>query len=375
MNLARITQLSTVLLFILATVPAHSHSGSTAYLELTQDHHQASGAYWLALKDLHTAVGLDADGDGNIRFNEVKAQTSAIQQFAASNLSAFAGEEACTVQWGVLALSKLDDGIYARLPVTIACQENLQLNGLVYSGLFDFDTSHRLIGKITQADVTRTVLFSPSEQQLTWQFTGSTWLNTLTTYVEQGVIHILVGYDHLLFLLALLVPIVFASGRDKNAQSERRDLRQLSTSLLKVVTAFTLGHSVTLIAASVFGITPPIAWVETIIAVSVVVAGLNIVVPFFREACWKVAATFGLVHGFGFASVLAELALDSGHLFLSLLSFNLGVEIGQLFVVLMATPLLLLLANGAWIPTLARYGAAGVAACIGTLWVIERIPV
>jgi hydrogenase/urease accessory protein HupE len=371
------TAIHALVFFLIASMQAplvHAHSGSTAYLELTLDNNQASGAYWVALKDMHAVVDLDLDNDSNIRYTEVKQQADAITLFVQNNWRAYAGGGQCAMDWQSFALSRLDDGVYLRLPVRLLCEQGANLSSLRYSGLFDVDTSHRLIGSIRENGVNRTIIFSPGNQTASWQTESSVWWQTLVTYLEQGVIHILEGYDHLLFLLALLVPIIFAPRKYDQSPSRMLHYRQLSISLLKVISAFTAGHSVTLILASVFAISPPIAWVETIIAISVVVAGINIVVPVFRESSWRVAALFGLVHGFGFASVLSELSLDKSALALSLLSFNLGVEVGQLFVVLIAAPFLILLAQGPYLPSLARYGAAGTAVSIGAIWAFERIP-
>ena len=352
----------------------YAHSGSTAYLELTTGDSGVMGAYWIALKDLYAVMDLDLDGDSHIRYGEVKQRADAIAQFAEQHWRATASTGDCAVRWEALTLSRLDDGVYARLPLSITCGAGVELSSLTYTGLFDIDTSHRLIGKINADGEERTFVFSPNKQNYSLQVEGSGLWQTFTTYLEQGVIHILEGYDHLLFLLALLVPIIFAKQKQDDLASGFTYHRQLTVSLLKVITAFTLGHSVTLILASVFAVSPPIAWVETIIAISVVIAGINIVLPIFRESSWRVAAIFGLVHGFGFASVLAELSLAKSAMALSLLSFNLGVEMGQLLVVLVAGPIMVLLARGPYLPWFARYGAAGTAVSIGAVWAFERIP-
>jgi hypothetical protein len=146
-----------------------------------------------------------------------------------------------------------------------------------------------------------------------------------------GIEHILTGYDHLLFLLALIL----AGG----------SLLQL----LKIVTAFTLAHTVTLGLAAYDVITLPGALVEAVIALSIAyVAAENLFPRFAISRRWTISFVFGLVHGFGFSSVLKEIGLPKENLLLSLLNFNLGVEAGQAAMVLLALPLLLYVRRRPW---------------------------
>lgn len=146
-----------------------------------------------------------------------------------------------------------------------------------------------------------------------------------------GIEHILTGYDHLLFLLVLIL--------------RGRDLLQL----LKIVTAFTLAHTVTLGLAAYDVVTLPGALVEAVIALSIAyVAAENLFPRFAISRRWAVSFLFGLVHGFGFSSVLKEIGLPKENLLLSLLNFNLGVEAGQAAMVVAALPLLLYIRKRPW---------------------------
>lgn len=156
------------------------------------------------------------------------------------------------------------------------------------------------------------------------------WHQPLLRFLGQGFRHILDGPDHLLFLLCLVLPFY----------------RELKT-LVVIVTAFTIGHSVTLITAGL-GMAPASLWfpplVELLIAGSILyMAGENIIAP-NRRARWAVAAGFGLVHGFGFSFALQNtLQFAGAHIVTSLLAFNIGIELGQLLVLLILVPVLLLL--------------------------------
>lgn len=152
------------------------------------------------------------------------------------------------------------------------------------------------------------------------------WHHAFLRFVENGVLHILDGIDHLLFILCLLIPY--------------RRIRPL----VAIITSFTVAHSITLIA-SAFGLVPNALWfpplIETLIAASVVYMAIENIVGTRWQRRWMVAFGFGLVHGFGFSFALSEtLQFAGAHLLTSLLAFNLGVEIGQLIVIVIAVPLL-----------------------------------
>ena len=152
------------------------------------------------------------------------------------------------------------------------------------------------------------------------------WFQAAARFVALGFEHILDGFDHLLFVLCLVVPI--------------RRVRPL----VAVITSFTLAHSITLIAAAL-GFTPNTLWfpplIETLIAVSIVYMALENIIGPKLERRWIVAFGFGLVHGFGFAFALREsLQFAGSHLLTSLLAFNVGVELGQLLVITLAIPVL-----------------------------------
>jgi hypothetical protein len=179
--------------------------------------------------------------------------------------------------------------------------------------------------------------------------------------------HIWIGFDHILFLLSLLLPAVLLVRKDQGAQT----LRDASIDVLKVVTAFTLAHSITLTLASLQVLSLPSRWVEAAIAASVIVAALNNLFPLFRGNRPAAAFVFGLIHGFGFASVLADLGLPQGALALSLLGFNVGVELGQLAIVALFLPLAWLTRRTWFYRQLMTTGSVAIA-LIATVWLVER---
>ncbi len=188
--------------------------------------------------------------------------------------------------------------------------------------------------------------------------------------VALGMRHIAEGHDHLLFLIALLLPapMLAAGGIWRGRQPTSRALWQLT----KIVSAFTVGHSLTLIGAAVFGFTLPAQPVEIGIALSILVSAVHAWRPIFPGREPIVAAGFGLVHGLAFATVVARFGLGVQEKALSILGFNLGIELVQLLVVLAVLPSLLMLSATRFYPVFRGSGAA-IAGLAATAWIIERV--
>jgi hypothetical protein len=185
-----------------------------------------------------------------------------------------------------------------------------------------------------------------------------TWYQAATGFVALGVVHILSGIDHLLFLLCLLIPV-----------------RRLGE-ILKIITAFTIGHSITLLG-SVYDFAPAGAWfpplVETLIAVSIVYMALENILGVDLRHRWLIALLFGLVHGFGFAYGLKESLQFAGkHLLISLLSFNVGIEIGQILVLVIMLPVLALLLRRVLVGRVGMIILSAIVAHVAWHWMIER---
>ncbi|MGI4884600.1 MAG: HupE/UreJ family protein [Janthinobacterium lividum] len=199
---------------------------------------------------------------------------------------------------------------------------------------------------------------------------GDSWWRGFRSMVGLGAQHIAAGTDHLLFLLVLLLPapLLVRRGRWGPFGGVRYGLGRL----LAVVTAFTAGHSVTLLAGALGWLRLPAQPVEVLIAFSILVSAVHAWRPLFpgREA-W-VAGGFGLVHGLAFASTLGALHLGGGQLGLSLLGFNLGIELMQLFVIAATVPWLLLLSRTPAYDRV-RGGGALLAAAAALAWLAERL--
>ncbi|MDO7850640.1 HupE/UreJ family protein [Hymenobacter convexus] len=200
---------------------------------------------------------------------------------------------------------------------------------------------------------------------------GGGWWAGFRGMVALGVRHIAEGTDHLLFLLVLLLPAPLLLTKARR-WGRFGGVRYSLGRLVKVVSAFTLGHSITLLAGALGWLRLPSQPVETLIAVSILVSAMHAVRPLFPGREGWVAAGFGLVHGLAFASTLAELNLPPAPMALSILGFNIGIELMQLFVIALTVPWLLLLSQTPSYPAVRMAGAVA-AAMAALAWVVERL--
>jgi hypothetical protein len=198
---------------------------------------------------------------------------------------------------------------------------------------------------------------------------GGSWWHGFQSVFLLGVRHIAEGTDHLLFLLMLLLPatLIAAQGRWSGAGGAVRSLRET----VKIVTAFTLGHSLTLLLGAVRGAALPAQPVEVLIALSILISAVHALRPIFPGRESRIAAVFGLVHGLAFASVLRGFGFDRWTLSVGVLGFNLGVEVMQLTVVILTMPWLVMLSNSASYRFVRTAGALfGAVAASG--WIAQR---
>lgn len=195
-------------------------------------------------------------------------------------------------------------------------------------------------------------------------------LNGLRAAIVLGMRHIAAGHDHLLFLIALLLPapIMAVGGLWRGRKPARAAVWQLA----KIVSAFTVGHSLTLIGAAFFGWHLPAQPVEIGIALSILISAIHAWRPLFPGREPVVAAGFGLVHGLAFATVVSGFGLGIGEKAASILGFNVGIEIVQLGVVIAVMPALLMLARTTLYPAFRTIGA-GFAGLAAIAWIIERV--
>jgi hypothetical protein len=349
---------------------ADAHKPSDSYLTLGVDDAEVHGSWKIALRDLDFAIGLDGNGDGKITWGELRARHGAIDAYALSRLNIASAGQACPLSTTGHLVDNLSDGAYSVLQFTASCPGPISRLAIGYSLLFDIDQQHHGLLNLEQAGESRTAIFTPDAARQEFDLTTAPAHSPLLAYWIDGIWHIWRGYDHILFILTLLLPAVLQ--RDGGRWLPVASLRRAFLHTAAIVTAFTLAHSITLSLATLGVISLPSRLVESVIAASIIVAALNNLFPVVTRRLWLVAFTFGLVHGFGFASVLADLGLPKCSLLLALVGFNLGVETGQLAIVGAFLPIAFLLCGWRFYPrSVLQFGSAAVAG-IAALWFIQR---
>jgi hypothetical protein len=350
--------------------PAWAHKSSDSYLNLQLKGERISGQWDVALRDLDYALGLDVNNDGIITWGELRGLQASIGSYLLSHLTLQSDGNPCAMHVVEHLVDDHSDGAYEVLRFEADCAGPPQILQIGYDFFFDLDPQHRGLVRLEADGQTHTAVFSPNVQTWRVERGAVSWFRTFLDYINEGVWHIWSGFDHILFLCALLMPAVltYRGGRWIGVT----EFGEAFVNVVKIVTAFTLAHSITLSLAVLGFISLPSRLVESAIAVSVIAAALNNLHPVVRSGLWAVAFGFGLVHGLGFANVLTELGLPTGALAVALVSFNLGVEIGQLAIVCAILPLAYLCRHSWLYPRVVLGAGSFCIVAIAFVWLIER---
>jgi len=359
-----------VIAWLLLSLPAWAHKPSDSYLSLSVQNDHIEGQWDIALRDLADAIGLDGDGDGQLTWEEVRNKHDEIKAYALSRLALSADQQTCTTQLLEQLIDHHTDGAYSVLRFRSDCGGLIERLAVDYRLLFDIDAQHKGLLRLTQGGQTSTAIFS--RESPTQEFTvaeQSRW-NEGIQFIHEGIWHIWLGFDHVLFLLALLLPAVLI--RVQGRWQAAGDFSSVCWNVISIITAFTVAHSLTLTLAALDFVRLPSRFVESTIAASVVLAGLGNLYPTMMSRRWMIAFGFGLIHGFGFAAVLTDLGLPHDSLLLSLVSFNVGVEIGQLAIVAAFLPLAYLIRHSWSYPRVILTGGSLAVIAIALVWFTER---
>lgn len=358
-----------------------SHQTSDSFLYLNTAN--AEGRLDIAISDLQRLVNLDSDNDGQISWQELQDQQKSLDAYVQPRISISTAQASCDLSWQTPALTQHAAGYHLAFPFTVECPDPAAWT-IRYNILFDRDALHRSFLRWQHAAFNGTdshhtenqglAVLSPDAPQFTLPENASSG-SIFADYFYQGVMHLLIGYDHILFLLALLLPAIarlIMPGSSLHA-AQTIPLRSALKDTLGIVTLFTLAHSCTLALAALGIVQLPAALVEIMIALSVSGAGVVALVPAWHRYRHGLAFGFGLVHGFGFANVLADLAPTLSHQIISLAAFNLGVEAGQALLISLVLPMVFIGRHALNKITWSVAGSAyGIIAC-GMVWAWQRI--
>lgn len=357
-----LTRLLLTAVFLVCARPAGAHPAPFSYLDLHLDSSGVHGT--LVVHDLDAAHDLNVASADSLLDPAVAARfRDGLVTLLSPRLSLTFDGRPVTIDWG--AIEVVADRQSLRLAFSIAGAKPAGVTLQAY--VFPYDPIHQTFVNIYEDDALKHQAILDVTRQTADYYSGTTQgrLAVIRTFVLSGIEHIMIGPDHILFLVGLLL----LGGSLKR--------------LALIVTAFTIGHSITLSLAALDILVPPSRYIEPLIALTIVVVGADNLLVLRspkhpdRQAsdirAW-LAAVFGLIHGFGFASVLKEFGLPQAALGWSLFAFNLGVEFGQLVIVgVVATALALVHRRSErWASRVALAGSIGVILA-GLYWFIERV--
>ena len=366
----KIQRIGLVSWLVLASA-AQAHSGSTAYLQASVDGAGLSLRADYALRDLDDALGIDANDDGQLTWGELQAASPALTAYLAPRLQLSGDGSACALQpTAALQVTQHADGPYAVFYFKGLCTAAPREWQLESHALFEFDANHRALLRWQRGDESSSAVLTPTRQSARFSRQHKP-IETLMAYLHEGLAHVWSGWDHMLFIAGLFLPAAL-----RRSAGGWQPVPQLGPALLdaaKLVTAFTIAHAITLCLTALGVVSLPTRWVESLVALSVIFAGFNNLLPLAgRRLLFVLAWIFGLIHGTAIAGALLELGLPPSGRLLALLGFNLGVEAAQLLLVAILVPLAFALRHWRGYVMAVLWPGSALIAVAGLLWFIDR---
>jgi hypothetical protein len=354
---------------------AHNLGESYLYLQVYQD--RIGGRFEIALSDLNPALGLSGT-DREITPENLDERIGFLQDYYLEHVTISSEQGPLPINFTTHDVLEVGEG-FALLSFDLGGLDEVPDRlTFDYSVLLDEEPGHRGFLLVEHNWATGTfanenrisLVFSPSFHRRELDLTSSGRLRGFLALVHLGAEHMLLGLDHVFFLVALLLPSVMR--REGQGWLPLERLRPAFWNVVTIVTAFAAAHAVALTLAALGLVHLPGALVETVIAASTTLAAANILIPLFRGRVWWIIFGLSLFHGMGFAGGLMDLGALEEHLALSVFAFNLGVEVGQVLIVVVLFPLLFLIRRLKVYRKVALPVAAVGMILVSGVWVIER---
>ena len=384
-----------LMVFLPALLNAHAPNQSYIYMRVYDT--EVGGRFEITIKDLNQAVGLELKED--LSLEDLAPHLDKINAYLKSkiNFSSKYGEHSIVFK-DVELVTRGYLGTFALMDFSLENTSQVpDLLEIDYQAIFDQVENNKGVlvieynfkAGIIANEAGISLIFDEGNTKQSLKLDSYSVFTGFWAMIQMGMHHIWIGLDHILFLLALILPSVLLLMQMSEAANSPRDNGQFSALLtnhqwrpvplfkpalwfiIKIITFFTIAHSITLSLAALEILILPSRLVESIIALSIALAAIHNMGPILQGRDWLIAFLFGLFHGFGFASVLAESGLSGDYLVLSLLGFNIGVEIGQLVIICIIFPVLYLLRKTILYRFILNYGSI-ILIIISLYWFIER---
>ena len=329
---------------------AFAHNVSTSYARIRVDKATVHVQFTFSLLDLHSGPQLDTDKNEKISEEELRAGFDSVLAALNANYTLSAPEPPASIE---VERAELQSDSAVKIDLLYHFPHDVAI--LTVSSTLPKITQpdHQHLLALGDGDDTRQGILDARRSKVEINIAGQTLAEVFWDFIKLGVEHIITGYDHLAFLFGLLLATTTL------------------LSVIKVVTSFTVAHSITLALATFNVVTLPSRLTESLIALSIAYVAIENFTGKTFVHRWKITFLFGLVHGFGFSNVLREMELTRRHLAVSLFSFNLGVEVGQLCFVALVFPLILLVLKSKWKDRVLTASSL-VIMSLGFYWFVER---
>jgi hypothetical protein len=350
---------------------AFAHSTSTSFLIVDVPKNEAPVALrWdLSLQDMVWVVFIDADFDGKVTWKELQDARPALTAAVLAQISVQRSDAPCAVHVRDFALAVRAEQNFLSVALNAKCPKQglLSVGGALFmSG----DASQRVLLSATRGAEKLAGVLSAADSTWAEPVQASAW-RSFVRFVGEGIWHVLIGYDHIAFVLLLLLPSVMrpVEGKWQGATG----LRQVTRDIVTIITAFTIAHSTTLALAVTGTVRLPTQPIEVAIAASIAVAGGLNLLPHLSRLRLPLAFGFGFVHGFGFANALSEIDASGTQLLPLLAGFNIGVELAQLSIVAVVLPLIYSMRATRWYAGgVLPLGSCALGAA-GLVWMFQRL--
>ena len=369
-------------LFLFLCANAFAHQSGNSYLRIDSDAQSLRVQLDFAVRDLNSLLQIPPDQQKPINRDELAALQDKLSAVIAASLSLEVDGQPLSLTFQSQEVALHNDGLYVRQLHSAPALSPGTAYLLVRYGFFnDEEKIARAFLKLSSNGLENSVVFGARHAVQRLPLRDIALPELLWSYAREGALHIWSGLDHLLFLLCLLLPglslgLVRASAVSASASAAEPvsgSPRLLMIYAAKVVTAFTVAHSFTLAAAALDWVVLPDRLIEAAIAASIVLSALLNLWRGKGSYQWKLAFGFGLIHGLGFANGLRELGLSASHFIETLLAFNLGVEFGQLAVVIAVGVLLWpMMRSERAVSAIQRWGSLGILV-LASVWLVERL--
>jgi hypothetical protein len=357
---------------IMAATGAHAHLASDSYLRIEiGDNGAVSGQWDIALRDLDVAVGLDTDQDGNITWGELRANALQVETYAFGHLKVAKGNEACRLTPTSLMVDYHAGSAYAVIPFSAECPVSGQLT-VQYRLLFDIDPSHRGLLTIANGEQIQSEVLTPDHADIRIDTRDLGLSKQIAQFLRFGFDHILLGYDHLLFVAVLLVTAALRRPIGNNWMPIDH-LGRVLLETIRTLSAFTLAHAIVLTPAVLGLVNVPARLVEPAVALTIILAGLDNFRPILPRLRWQVAFLFGLIHGLSFASALGPMRLPPLGTAIALGSFNIGIEAGQVALALLLVPIAFVSRHDVIYRRIVTPVASFAAVLLAGAWLLDRV--